>query len=64
MHEGTLAPLRDRLEVQSMLCRKLFERSFRSLQRCSNRVRGRGAAVKNLSHNASRYAERVEAIEG
>jgi len=31
MHEGTLAPLRDRLGVQSMLCGKLFERSFRSL---------------------------------
>jgi hypothetical protein len=31
MHESTLAPLRDRLGVQSMLCGKLFERSFRSL---------------------------------
>jgi hypothetical protein len=44
VHEGMLMPLRDRIGVQSMQSGKTFERSFRSLLRPSNRVRGRGAA--------------------
>src|SRR6185312_10388558 len=51
--EGPFAPLGNRLVVQPVLCGKLFERSFRSLYRSSDGVRGRGATMKYLAHSAS-----------
>jgi hypothetical protein len=57
--EGPFAPLGDCLVVQPILCRKLFERSLRSLYRSSDGVRGRGAAMKYLVHSASRNAGSV-----
>src|SRR6478672_8994172 len=57
--EGPFAPLGDCLVVQPILCRKLFERSLRSLYRSSDGVRGRGAAMKYLAHSASRNAGSV-----
>ena len=56
MHEGPLAPLGDRLVVQSVPRSEFFERSFRSLYRSSDSVRGRDATVKYLSHSPSRNA--------
>jgi hypothetical protein len=57
MDKRPLTPLGDRLLVQAVLCGELFERSLRSLYRSSDGVRGRGAAVKYLAHNASRNKE-------
>ena len=48
-----LPPLRHGLEVDAQFLAQLRERSLRSLYCCSDGVRGRGAAVTNLSHNAS-----------
>ena len=49
-----LAPLGNRLGVDPELSAQRRERSLRSLYCCSDGVRGRGAAVKNLAHIASR----------
>jgi hypothetical protein len=57
--KGPFAPLGDCLVVQPILCRKLFERSLRSLYRSSDGVRGRGAAMKYPAHSASRNAGSV-----
>ena len=57
--EGPFAPLGDCLVVQPILCRKLFERSLRSLYRNSDGVCGRGSATKYLAHSASRNAGSV-----
>ena len=57
--KARFAPLGDCLVVQPILCRKLFERSLRSLYRSSDGVRGRGAAMKYLAHSASRNAGSV-----
>jgi len=57
--EGPFAPLGDCLVVQPILCRKLFERSLRSLYRSSDGVFGRGSATKYLAHSASRNAGSV-----
>src|SRR5512141_302744 len=54
MDEGALLPLRHRLRVEVVSPGKLFDRSLRSLYRSSDDVRGLGAAVKYLSHRASR----------
>lgn len=54
VHEGPLAPLGDRLVVQPVPGGELLKRSLRSRYRSSDRVRGRGAAMVYLSHNASR----------
>jgi len=54
--DGTNLRAHQRAGIPSMLRGKLFERSFRSLSCCSDRMRGRSAAVKNPSYNASRYA--------
>ena len=47
------APLRNRLGINPELPAQRRERSLRSLYCCSDGVRGRGAPVTNLSHNAS-----------
>src|SRR5512135_1306620 len=52
--EGALLPLRHRLRVEVVAPGELFDRSLRSLYRSSDDVRGLGAAVKYLSHRASR----------
>jgi len=52
-----LAPLRNGLGINAQLPAQLRERSLRSLYSCSNSVRGRGAAVTNLSHRASIHSE-------
>jgi len=49
----TFAPLGDGLDVDAQLPAQRRVRSARSLYCRSDRVRGRGAAVKNLSHSAS-----------
>ena len=54
MDEGALLPLGNRLRVQTVMLAQLLGRSFRSLYCRSDGVRGRGAAVKYLSHNLSR----------
>src|SRR6056297_2037682 len=55
-----LPPLRNRLEVDPKLLAQLRERSLRSLYCSSDDVRGRGAAVTNLSRSASFHAcERI-----
>lgn len=59
--ELALAPLRERLGVQPVVG-ELFERSLRSLYRSTDGVRGRGAAVEHLSHNASRKAGSAKLI--
>src|SRR5664279_4475385 len=56
MHKGPLAPLGDRLGVQPVPGGEFFERSLRSLYCSSDCVRGRGAAVKYLSHSPSQNA--------
>lgn len=60
MGEGAFAPLGYRLGVQPMLDGELFERRFCIAARTA--VRGRGAAVENLSHNASRKAGSAKLI--
>src|SRR5690606_14084646 len=55
-----LAPLRDGLGVDTQLPAQLRERSLRSLYCCSDGVRGRGAAMTNLSQSASFHSrERI-----
>ena len=48
-----LAPLRHRLGIDPKFPAQRRERSLRSLYCCSDGVRGRGAPVTNLAHNAS-----------
>src|SRR6056297_1390124 len=48
-----LPPLCDRLRIDAELPAQLRVRSLRSLYCCSDGVRGRGAAMTNLSHSAS-----------
>ena len=52
-----LAPLRNRLGIDAQFPAQLRERSLRSLYCCSDSVRGRGAAVTNLSHRASFHSK-------
>ena len=52
-----LAPLRNGLGIDPQLPAQLRERSLRSLYCCSDGVRGRGAAVTNLSHSASFHSK-------
>src|SRR5450755_5110241 len=52
--EVALLPLRHRLRVEVVASGELFDRSLRSLYRSSDDVSGLGAAVKYLSHRASR----------
>src|SRR5471030_294945 len=52
--EVALLPLRHRLRVEVVAPGELFDRSLRSLYRSSDDVSGLGAAVKYLSHRASR----------
>ena len=53
-------PLRQRLGVDSKLSAQLRKRSLRSLYCSSDGVRGRGAPMTNLSHNASFHSrERI-----
>src|SRR6056297_922052 len=55
-----LAPLRNRLGVDPQLPAQFRERSLRSLYCSSDGVRGRGAAMANLSHSASFHScERI-----
>src|SRR6056297_1077965 len=55
-----LAPLRNRLGVDPQLPAQFRERSLRSLYCSSDAVRGRGAAMANLSHSASFHScERI-----
>src|SRR6056297_722335 len=55
-----LAPLRNRLGVDPQLPAQFRERSLRSLYFSSDGVRGRGAAMANLSHSASFHScERI-----
>ena len=55
-----LPPLRNRLRIDAQLFAQFRERSLRSLYCSSDGVRGRGAPVTNLSHNASFQAcERI-----
>jgi len=49
----TLAPLGDGLDVDARLPARRRVRSARSLYCCPDRLRGRGAAVRNSSHSAS-----------
>src|ERR1035437_5462344 len=52
--EVALLPLCYRLRVEVVASGELFDRSLRSLYRSSDDVSGLGAAVKYLSHRASR----------
>src|SRR5262249_42660589 len=52
--EGALAPLHHRFRIKIVAAGELLDRSLRSLYSSSDGVRGLGAAVKNLSHRASR----------
>ena len=55
-----LAPLRHRLGVDAQFPTRLRERSLRSLYCSSDGVRGRGAAMTNLSQSASFHScERI-----
>ena len=55
-----LAPFRNRLRVDAQLPAQRRERSLRSLYCSSDGVRGRGASVTNLAHNASFHSwERI-----
>src|SRR5262249_45662760 len=54
IEEGALAPLHHRFRIKIIAAGELLDRSLRSLYRSSDGVRGLGAAVKNLSHRASR----------
>lgn len=54
MYECPLTPLGHRPMTQAMPRRQFLERSFRSLYRGSDGLRGRGAAVTYLAHSASR----------
>ena len=55
-----LAPLRNGLGIDTQLTAQLRERSLRSLYCCSDSVRGRGAAMTNLSQRASFHSrERI-----
>src|ERR1017187_5725597 len=54
VNEGALLPFRYRFRVEVVTPGELFDRSLRSLYRSSDDVRGLGAAVKYLSHRASR----------
>src|SRR5262245_50942957 len=56
MEEGALAPLHHRFRIKIVAAGELLDRSLRSLYSSSDVVRGLGAAVKNLSHKASRNA--------
>src|SRR6516162_1746192 len=62
MNEGALSPLCDRLWIEPVTLAQLLGRSFRSLYCRSDGVRGRGAAVKYLSHNRSRSFGSVRLI--
>src|SRR5262245_2005049 len=55
-HKGPLAPFHDGLAVQPIALGELLDRSFRSLYRCSDGVRRRGAAMEYLAHSSSRAA--------
>src|ERR1700745_1233617 len=52
--EGALAPLHHRFRIKIVAAGELLDRSLRSLYSSSDGVRGLGAAMKNLSHRASR----------
>src|SRR5262245_16914922 len=54
IEEGALAPLHHRFRIKIVAAGELLDRSLRSLYSSSDGVRGLGAAVKNLSHRASR----------
>jgi hypothetical protein len=55
-----LSPPRYGLGIDAEFPAQLRERSLRSLYRCSDGVRGRGAPVTNLSHSASFHScERI-----
>ena len=55
-----LTPIRDVLWTDPKLSAQLRDRSLRSLYCCSDGVRGRGAPMTNLSHNASFHSnERI-----
>src|SRR5262249_52476763 len=54
IEEGALAPLHHRFRIKIVAAGELLDRSLRSLYSSSDGVRGPGAAVKNLSHRASR----------
>src|SRR5262245_6461974 len=54
IEEGALAPLHHRFRIKIVAASELLDRSLRSLYSSSDGVRGLGAAVKNLSHRASR----------
>src|SRR5262245_17024665 len=54
IEEGALAPLHHRFRIKIVAAGELLARSLRSLYSSSDGVRGLGAAVKNLSHRASR----------
>src|SRR5262245_43344837 len=54
IEEGALAPLHHRFPIKIVAASELLDRSLRSLYSSSDGVRGLGAAVKNLSHRASR----------
>ena len=51
--EVALPPLGHRLRIEAIASAQLRDRSRRSLYRTSDRVRGRGAPVKNLAHSPS-----------
>ncbi len=57
LYRRTLAPLRHRFGVDTQLPAQLRERSLRSLYCCSDGVRGRGAAMTNLSQSASFHSQ-------
>jgi hypothetical protein len=60
LNRRPLAPLRHGLGVDPQLSAQRRERSLRSLYCCSDGVRGRGAPVTYLSHNASFHSnERI-----
>jgi hypothetical protein len=54
MEGGALAPLHHRFRIKIVAAGELLDRSLRSLYSSSDGVRGLGAAMKNLSHRASR----------